>query len=133
MNEYDDRGTEHCPAHYDDYGFAGVVAHRKLNTQDPTFRFLGWQATDDGSSILTGAPTRVVARGKSKGRLRYAGQKTVIVVTRAEEDAARLNYEVTTGYCSNCVGSGRVFKKWNYMTGTTFCECDKCRGTGRAA
>jgi hypothetical protein len=131
VNDSPDKGTRHEPAHYEDYGFAGVVAHRRLAVADPTFRFLGWEGTDDGSSILTGAPTRTVTRGKTKGRLRYSGQKSVVVVTRAEEDAARRDYELTTGYCSDCVGSGRVFRKWNHLTGSTYCDCGKCHGTGK--
>lgn len=129
-----DRGERHEPERFESFGFSGVIAHRKLATgNDPTFRFLGWEATDDGGSILTGGQTRELTRGPRKGRRTYSGQKFRVVVTRAEEDAERDEYERTTGFCAACVGSGRQFEKWSKDHGTWYGDCEKCNGTGKAA
>lgn len=129
-----DRGVEHKPAHFADFGFTGVTAHNKLKTADATFRFLIWKATDDGGSILEGGPTRIVTRGPRKGRRSFVdkGRLTTIIVTRNEEDAVRAEYERETGHCSACLGSGREFAKWDHVTGTWFRTCKKCDGTGKA-
>jgi hypothetical protein len=128
-----DRGVEHGPAHFEDFGFTGVAAHKKLTAPDTTFRFLIWEKTDDGGSILKGGPTRIVTRGPRKGRPTFVDKKrtTTIIVTRSEEDAARAEYERSTGYCSFCVGSGREFARWDHLTGSWFRSCQKCNGTGK--
>jgi len=125
-----ERGEEFPPEHYDEFGFLGAVAHAKLKPTDPTFKFLNWQATDDGSNILEGAPTRIVVRGKHKGRAKFNGQKQIVVVTEAEHKEAELAYEIATGKCSKCIGSGREFAKWDHITGTWFRACSKCTGSG---
>jgi hypothetical protein len=125
-----ERGDKFPPEHYDEFGFLGVVAHAKLKPTDSTFKFLNWQATDDGSNILEGAPTRIVTRGKHIGRTKFNGRKQIIVVTESERKAAELDYERSTGKCSSCIGSGRKFAKWDHITGVWFRVCSECAGSG---
>lgn len=131
MTEYTtEQGKTYPPENYGNFGFMGLAAFKKLMPTDPSFQFLNWRGREDGHH-LEGGPTRLITRGKRKGMPTFCGEKVTVIVQPNEIEAEERAYESSTGYCAECVGSGRVFAKWDHKTGTWFRACQKCGGTGK--
>jgi hypothetical protein len=97
----------------------------------PGWKATKWQAVG-GDSIVTGSvPVGTYSRGPRKGELKFTGPRTMVVVTRAEKEAAASAYEAETGHCWNCKGTGQVVRKFSKAEGTIYRFCTRCSGSGR--
>lgn len=90
-----------------------------------------WERVGE-DAIVTGGIARLLKSGPRKGRKTWDGKGTSVVVTRAEVEAQIAQYVAETGNCSECYGSGEVFKSWHHIEGTKYRVCPKCNGTGQA-
>ncbi len=114
------------------YGHRERVALRKLGITDDRFQFFSWQCIGTDATKLDGCiVTRLVTKGPRKGRPAYDKPHFTAVVTEQEAADELQRYEAETGDCGKCIGSGRVFKSWDHLTGTEYRPCDKCAGTGK--
>lgn len=85
-----------------------------------------------GDMLITGGIPRLLKSGPRKGRKKWDGKGTSVVVTRAEVEVQAARYVAETGNCPECYGSGEVFHSWNHITGTKHRPCGKCKGSGKA-
>jgi len=109
-----------------------AVAKRKLNAPAEW----EWYALDGrtyqatGDTIVEGGVRARDARNRKtwKG---VVGQKCV--VTQAEVEAMRAEFEQTTGKCVECAGCGETLAGSSVETGPRYRTCRKCGGSGRAS
>src|SRR5258708_36492045 len=98
--------------------FARAIAIEKSGIAGWTpFR---WEALGNDDMLITGGVARILTRGPNKGRERWHGQGTRVVVLRAELDAAMAKYEAETGNCAECEGSGKTTAGWSVAEGTKY-------------
>lgn len=93
-----------------------------------------YEAVGEGTrdALISGGVPRILTRGPNKGKRKWAGKLTRVVVTGAEVDAAMTKYEAETGICAECEGTGRITAGWSATEGTKYRTCGKCGGTGKA-
>lgn len=85
-----------------------------------------------GDFLLTGGVPRQLKSGPRKGKNTWAGAKLDrCVVTKAEIVAEQIAYESTTGACHRCLGEKQAIQSMS-QDGTTYRECSRCAGTGKA-
>jgi hypothetical protein len=107
--------------------FARAIAIEKSGVEGWTpFR---WEVVGKDDMLITGGVARVLDRGPNKGRERWDGPGTRVVVTGKELDSAMATYEATTGSCAECEGSGKEVAGWSATSGTKYRTCAKCKGT----
>jgi hypothetical protein len=126
------RNMEYAPKGFE-FGFQSVAAYRKLEgvTLPESFQFCRIQCMN-GGIVLEGSATDVFRRGPRKGRTKWIGERTSVVIADGDADAEQSRYEQETGKCGACIGSGQVFKLWDHKTGTEYRTCNKCKGEGAA-
>jgi hypothetical protein len=109
-----------------------VVAERKLCVPAGWVWFR-YESLDPDITKLTGCVSSgVKTKGKHKGRPRYDGARREAYITDAEATLEFQRYEREEGKCGECMGSGKTFASWHYLTGTTYRDCRKCHGSGQA-
>ena len=110
-----------------------VVARKKLGQPD-TWRYCRAEWIGDTDALIEGGITRALKSGPRKGLPTWRDSvMTKCVVTAAELEQARLDYEAETGKCSNCAGSGQWWLGWAYDTGNQYEPCKRCKATGKAS
>jgi hypothetical protein len=92
-----------------------------------------WERAGDDSIVTGSVPVGTYRSGPRKGRLKFVGPFTKVVVTRSELESAAIAYEATTGLCWDCKGSGRVVVGWSKAEGSRYQSCDRCGGSGKVA
>lgn len=105
------------------------IAREKLNRGDDFSIFKVEKI--EGGFLMEGSEFKLLTRGKNKGKPKWFGQSVKCICTKQELDAFELNYEVTTGNCYECQGSGETMKSWDAVLGKTYKPCRKCNGTGK--
>ena len=118
------------PTHFE-FGWISVAATKKLGTVPEGFRFFRCWASQFGIGVA-GAIMKTATKGKMKGKLAPHGEQVSVLVLDADVDAERARYEIETGKCSECLGSGEEFRRWSKDKGTETKTCSKCNGTGNA-
>lgn len=92
-----------------------------------------YESLDRGMGfVLRGAvPIGTYSRGPRKGRPKWPplGQQQRVAITADEVRQQRMQWEIETGLCSYCGGSGQRVKSIG-LTTTTYRECSVCGGTG---
>ncbi len=87
-----------------------------------------------GVVIKGGVFSSLLKSGKNKGKPNFAkadaGTAREILVTFADLDAFREQWERDSGKCYQCGGSGETVAS-SGVAGRTFTKCRRCRGTGR--
>ena len=100
-----------------------------------------WKAVGDkettGYTEMEGGVYKTAyASGKNKGSLNYSkpepGTKAKVVLPCKVHAAWLLQWEVETGHCHQCHGTGRQNWGWSAAKGTRHRACDRCNETGRA-
>jgi len=109
-----------------------VFGLRKKYSLSTQFKICAWEAMDNHIKITGIATDKKYTTGKRKGKWNYAGKKTVLSVTQKEIEQFKQDYEVETGMCSKCSGSGQNWQSWNHIIGSTYRQCNKCGGTGQS-
>lgn len=110
-----------------------VVARKKLG-QPPEWRWCKFEMIGDiHDCVVEGGVPRRLKSGEHKGQLTWRDCSiTKCVVTQAEHDQAKADYEVETGKCHDCAGSGMWLSGWGCDTGNRFKPCPRCNVTGKA-
>jgi hypothetical protein len=107
-----------------------AAARKKLN-QGESWHWCKAEVIGDDLLLEGGIPD-VFVKGKRAGRHKWAGiALTKCVITRADTDLARSEYEEATGKCCECAGTGQRQKGWHHQTGKSFESCGRCQATGK--
>jgi len=117
--------------------FLEIVARSKLG-QPPEWRAFHFMRLDECKTetpdfLVKGGVPRLKRSGPKKGEQTWDGvDVTQCAVTTAEIEAAKIQYQQTTGNCWCCQGLGQVFQSWHHIEGTKYKTCPRCRGTGKS-
>ena len=107
-----------------------AIGNRKLNIdpKDSTWSFYASERVGPDYK-LTGATMRMATRGKKKGRL-VPVKETIreCVITQAEIAAQEHVFEVETGWCAKCRGTGTYVYSWSVKDGKVEKPCRTCLG-----
>ena len=119
--------TEHArellgmPPEWDAYRFEAIG----LTSTQPTKVF-----------CVEGAVAPLKTRGKYKGNPNWAKRDRATVrtayFTPDEHDTWKSGWELKTGKCAECTGSGQRNVGWSAADGAKFKPCEKCNATGKA-
>ena len=105
---------------------------QRIHGRSPEWQWCSLDAHDmpeDFIKVGGEVPIGVIARGELKGRPKWPNTiEHVYVRTRDIEESKRL-WQVETGKCSECYGSGEVVCGLPRVAS----PCRSCGGTGRAA
>jgi len=102
------------------------------------FKAIGHSSVESNTKLIQvkGAVAPLITRGKHKGAPNWRkSDKTTereVFFTPGEHDEWCRQWEVRTGKCSKCMGSGKVFARWSITEGTSYKPCSTCNGTGKA-
>lgn len=110
-----------------------VVARKKLG-QPPEWRWCNGQVIGETRDFLVeGGVPRELKSGIRKGLPTWKDAVlSKCVVTDAEIRLAQMDYEIETGKCWECAGSGEKHIRWNHKTGNQFADCPRCDATGKS-
>ena len=112
-----------------------ALAARKVHGLPDDWKPQIYETLDRGMGFaLRGAvPIGTYSRGPRKGRPKWPprGQLQRVAITADEVRRQRIQWEIETGLCSYCGGSGQQVKSIG-INGTTYRECSVCGGTGEA-
>ena len=109
-----------------------AIARRKANNHNPDWDMGSLEVITNDATLVKCYKTETVTKGKNKGKKKYVGPPTIIVITRAEIAEEEANYEKTTGQCHRCYGKGEVPHSWSKDEGSKSKPCPRCKGTGYA-
>jgi hypothetical protein len=91
----------------------------------------------DGHFLVTGAVCPMFTRGPRKGLRNWAQRdkatERTLVITPAELRACQLRWEVASGRCHACAGTGQENMGWTKEQGTILKTCRRCTGSGTPA
>jgi hypothetical protein len=111
--------------------FFEMVARRKLGV-GADWRWCSSKVVGVDWVIEGGVP-RVLKSGPRKGSLTWNGTALQsCVITKAELQFERSEYEKTSGKCWECQGRGEVVHGWSKDAGTRHKTCSRCGGRGAA-
>lgn len=107
------------------------AALRKLKLARLDTEALGVHALEVivGGIEVTIGPVSIYSRGPNKGRRKYGGPRSAchkVLVTEADVQAEKNDFEAETGRCHNCFGNGLVVSAWSKVTGTGYKPCSVC-------
>lgn len=112
--------------------FMNEAARKKLG-QDEGWRWCKFEAIGD-DVLLEGAHPNIISKGKRKGLPSWKGLVlTKVVLTRVDIAQAEADYEVRTGLCRQCGGSGQEWYRWHFEEGNSYRTCTRCSGSGKPA
>ena len=106
------------------------VARRKVGAPSEWEVFAWEMIGDTNDFVVTGGIPRLLTRGPRKGQKTWDGPSQKAVVTQSELHAEHARYELATGKCGDCFGSGEVFAGWSVSEGTRMKSCRRCGGSG---
>lgn len=108
-----------------------TAARRKAGAGEEwkAFRF---EAVTGGYIVVGAIPVGVYSRGPRKGKPKWNGTGTKIVVSDADVKAEADKYVLDTGNCPDCLGTREELQSWSATHGTKTQPCSVCAGSGRA-
>lgn len=108
------------------------AARRQLAAPE-NWHAYAYEVIGENHYLVTGEiTTKVYTRGKRKGRPKFLGHGTKVVLTREDVEAESRRYALSTGKCPECFGTKEVFQGWSREEGTKTRPCEKCEATGVA-
>lgn len=118
--------------------FFELAAREKAHLPE-TWRVFHWQVLGHARVTLgyrlVGAVAPPKTRGKYKGKPNFdkLDKSTIrdVILLKAEYDSFVARWEVETGNCSRCQGSGQESAGWNVTDGPAYRPCSQCGATGR--
>jgi hypothetical protein len=112
-----------------------ALAAREVHGLPDEWRPCIYESLDGGFLLHGAAPLGVYSRGPRKGRPKWPPTKDLrrVIVTRAQVEIAKFNYERATGECHGCGGTGQTVKSMGLGQATTYRACAACNGSGVAA
>jgi hypothetical protein len=112
---------------------------RKLLGLPDEWHWFSLEAKDGGGgrrfTLIKGAiPLRTISRGPRKGQWDWSQRKDEreVIVSDEEHRAFVAAWELETGKCATCGGSGHTLARWSSESGAEYRPCWKC-AAGRAA
>ncbi len=111
---------------------AEIVARRKLAPLPPGWIVSSWkQSGKDGILISGGVPRLIPLWGSLSGKL-FEGEQQTVLVSFEDIHAESRRFEVATGKCGECLGSGRVMTQERRSNTARQGTCPRCAGSRRA-
>jgi hypothetical protein len=82
-----------------------------------------------------GVPSVLFKSGPRKGQANWskAEHQAELVITYRDLDAFTAQWEIETGLCSKCGGSGQESAGWSKVEGAKYRDCTRCSATGKPA
>lgn len=117
--------------------FMTAVACKKMGL-DNSWEIYAWEVIDTDSEdrdfLVKGGIPRLLKIGPRKGKKTFRDATSLrrAMVSSAEIEKCRLDYETETGKCHGCCGTGLMFRKWSSAGGTEYDECSRCDASGRS-
>ena len=108
---------------FDPYNAIFFKVHPELIDKDYHWCCLESVEGLQSGTLATFREAYIKLRGKYKGRRGYKGQSFKLFITDAQVYSVRINYQITTGKCVECLGSGKAMGRP---------LCFQCNGTGVA-
>jgi hypothetical protein len=113
---------------------------RELYNLRPEWEAYCWEAKgekDTGFIVLKGGVyLKKVQRGKNKGRTDHRnpepGTEATLSLSNAAHETWLRHWEVETGHCAKCFGTGLAWAGWHHIKGAAYRPCTTCGATGRA-
>lgn len=112
-----------------------ITARRVHNLPDDWQpRIYGCLDRDLGFYLRGAVPIGTFSRGPRKGRPKFPplGQLQKVVITTDEVRQEQIRWEHETGLCVHCGGSGERVRSTSIQNGTTYRQCNECKGSGKA-
>lgn len=108
------------------------AARRQLSAPENWYAY-AYEVIGENHYLVTGEiTTAVYTRGPRKGRPKFVGRGTKVVLTREDVEAESRRYALSTGNCPECFGKKEVFQSWSREEGTKTRPCANCEATGVA-
>ena len=112
-----------------------AIAARKVHNLPASWQPVIYGCLDRGLGFyLIGAvPIGTFSRGPRKGQPKFPPKNKLqqVVISADEKKQAQIEWEIETGFCSHCGGSGKQVKSISIKEGTTYRDCVACNGTGK--
>ena len=113
---------------------------RELYNLSSEWQSYKWEAKGEdpnGYLELTGGVFRErYTRGKRKGETHFGKPEPGTLMTLALPDRLQrewtAKWELETGFCSKCEGTGQQVFGWSSQTGTSYRNCPHCNASGKA-
>ncbi len=105
-----------------------IVARRKLGTTDEWHVFRWTRVGNTNDAVVEGS----LCVGRDTPQRRWHGAKSKCVVTYAEAEDARVEWERETGLCGKCGGNKTRWAGWSKAEGSRYRDCERCNATGAA-
>ncbi len=106
-----------------------ILGRQKLKLDEP-WSCSGWKRIKPDGFLLSFGQERIITKGKRKGKTTWKGEQQQAFVTHAEIKKAEEEWEQETGKCHVCGGDGQETNGWTVNTGSLYCTCTRCGGTG---
>jgi hypothetical protein len=114
---------------------------RELYNLPASWEAYSWSAKgerDTGFIELNGGVfNKKIERGRNKGKTDFRspepGTSATLSLSHAAHKAWLARWEVETGHCAECLGTGLAWAGWCSVYGTSFRPCTKCGATGSSA
>ena len=111
-----------------------TIAARRVHGLPDEWQPRIYESIERGLGVmLTGSvPLGFYTRGPRKGAPKFPPRRDMqrVIVTSAEIEQTRWDWERETGWCHRC-GGGQTVKSIG-ISGTTYRNCPECDGTGAA-
>jgi hypothetical protein len=114
------------------FSIGDIMDFAESKSSIPGWKAFRWEKVGDDSIVTGSVPTGTYRSGPRKGRPKFTGPETKVIVTKAELEVTAAAYESTTGKCWDCKGSGQTWAGWSKDEGTRYETCSRCKGTGTA-
>lgn len=107
------------------------AARRKLSAPE-AWKSYRWEVLAGGYLVTGAVPVGLYKSGPRKGRPKWEGRGTKVVLSEMEVGAEVARYIQETGNCANCLGTKEEFLSWSVTEGTKRRPCSECNATGKA-
>lgn len=107
------------------------AARRKLGASKE-WKSYRWEVLTGGFLVTGAVPVGLYKSGPRKGKPKWQGRGTKVLLSETEVVAEVALYIRETGNCANCCGTKQEFLSWRVNEGTKFRPCSECGATGKA-
>lgn len=108
-----------------------IHAAELLNMSDK-WRIYSFQSLGEGLSPRIYKLKGCDAEVSMLGEIKYTKENTnEIFIPEDTHISWKQQWELQTGNCAECVGTGKVMRSWSSTEGTTYKACTKCGGSGK--
>lgn len=106
-----------------------VIGRKLLNLSD-SFEWVNAERVGE-NSIITLQEAYIKTKGKAKGKKGWRGEKVRCIISFAEVEAFRVDWERINGVCWRCEGTGQEMYGITMNNERLFRQCTRCGGERR--